>query len=456
MKNYQITATKSLNFLVFLFPLSFILGNFFINTLIVLISCLGIIHYKKELFIFDKKNPVILIIFFFIILILSTTFEFLSGESNSQIIKSITFLRYLFLLLVLRCMIIKSDLNLKKVLIISLIFSSFVASDVIFQFIVGYNIFGFKTYDIFPTSVFINEPIAGGYILKFFILGFFALPLIFNKNKFKLTSFSFIYVATCFLGTLFSSNRMPTILFGFLLILLIFFFLMKKFDIKKAILTFALVLFAVVLANKIPTIKQRYDSFLGAIQIFSYFKDEFKKDYPELEKYKNIGKPFHTIEELKDKREYYTHYPFWSGHGIIYMTSIDLIKDNLWLGNGIKSFRYKCREVFYKPNRVCQNHPHHFYLEILNDTGLVGLLLFLGGGLILVYKSLKKFIKKDKKTKEVYKLTFYACLFALLIDFFPLRSQGSFFSITSASYVFFLIGILLGLNDLKIKKNQRN
>ena len=78
---------------------------------------------------------------------------------------------------------------------------------------------------IFYTSVFINEVIAGGYILKFFILGFFALPLIFNKNKFKLTSISFIYVATCFLGTLFSNNRMPAILFGFLLIVLIFFFL---------------------------------------------------------------------------------------------------------------------------------------------------------------------------------------------------------------------------------------
>ena len=65
MKNYQITATKSLNFLIYMFPLSFILGNFFINTLILLISCLGIIHYKKELFIFEKKNPVIPIIFFF-------------------------------------------------------------------------------------------------------------------------------------------------------------------------------------------------------------------------------------------------------------------------------------------------------------------------------------------------------------------------------------------------------
>ena len=452
MKSYQITIPKSLNLLICLFPLSFILGNFYINALIVLISCLGIAYYKKDLFIFEKKNPVVLIIFFFIIIILSTTFETLRNEGNGQIIKSIIFLRYLFLLLVLRCMIIKSEIDLNKILIFSLIFSGFVASDVIFQFFVGYNIFGFKTYGVFPSSVFLNEPIAGGYILKFSILGFFALPLILNKKKSRLTFFSFIFVSTCFLGTLFSSNRMPAILFGLLLILLMFFFLIKKFDVKKTILIFILVLFAAVLTNKIPSIKQRYDSFLGAIKIFSYITDEFKRDYPELEKYKNSGESFYAIEELKDKREDYTQYPFWSGHGIIYMTSLDLIKDSPLLGRGIKSFRDTCREVWHRPNRVCQSHPHHFYLEIINDTGLVGLVLILVGGLILFFNNFKKFVKKNKKIKEIYKLTFYACFFALLMEFFPFRSQGSFFSSTSASYIFFLTGILLGLNDLKIKK----
>jgi len=123
-----------------------------------------------------------------------------------------------------------------------------------------------------------------------------------------------------------------------------------------------------------------------------------------------------------------------------------------FLGRGIKSFRDTCREVWHRPNRVCQSHPHHFYLEIINDTGLVGLVLILVGGVILFFNNFKKFVKKNKKIKEIYKLTFYACFFALLMEFFPFRSQGSFFSSTSASYIFFLTGILLGLNDLKIKK----
>ena len=56
MKSYQITIPKSLNLLICLFPLSFILGNFYINALIVLISCLGIAYYKKDLFIFENQN----------------------------------------------------------------------------------------------------------------------------------------------------------------------------------------------------------------------------------------------------------------------------------------------------------------------------------------------------------------------------------------------------------------
>ena len=67
---------------------------------------------------------------------------------------------------------------------------------------------------------------------------------------------------------------------------------------------------------------------------------------------------------------------FGSGHTVIYLTAIDLWTDSPMVGNGIKSFRIKCLTKLYKPNRVCEGHPHNYYLELLNDTGLTGTLIF--------------------------------------------------------------------------------
>ena len=145
MKSFKISIPKTLNLLIYSLPLVFILGNFLVNIVVLIFSIIGIIHYKKEVFIFDKYNPLSLIIIFFILILFSTSIEYLTGNiGTNNLIKSFVFLRYLVFLMVLRCMIINNDLDLKKTLLVSFIFSSFVACDVIFQYFVGVDIFGNK------------------------------------------------------------------------------------------------------------------------------------------------------------------------------------------------------------------------------------------------------------------------------------------------------------------------
>ena len=50
-----------LNWLIYLFPLSYIIGNFFINASIVLISITGLILYKWKIFDFKKDSFLFLI-----------------------------------------------------------------------------------------------------------------------------------------------------------------------------------------------------------------------------------------------------------------------------------------------------------------------------------------------------------------------------------------------------------
>ena len=166
MKSLNIANPNILNFLAYSFPLSFILGNLFINIVTLLIILFGFYIYKEKLFDFKKDSILTYIFLFFVLLLISTIIE----NNENHIIKSVLFLRYFFLLLVLRCMIINGDLNIKKFFLICLTFSIIISLDVIFQYFVGVNIFGQESTIQHRSSFFGSEKIAGGYIQRFFLI----------------------------------------------------------------------------------------------------------------------------------------------------------------------------------------------------------------------------------------------------------------------------------------------
>ena len=132
-------------------------------------------------------------------------------------------------------------------------------------------------------------------------------------------------------------------------------------------------------------------------------------------------------------------------HLKIFFTATDIWKNNKILGSGIKSFRYKCRKLLiHRENRLCSTHPHNYYLEILIDTGIIGFILFM----VMFYISLinKFFYFKNKKNRDLYYI-FLMISLCIILEIFPLRSSGSFFSSVNSAYIFFLIGIFGGLRE---------
>ena len=130
---------------------------------------------------------------------------------------------------------------------------------------------------------------------------------------------------------------------------------------------------------------------------------------------------------------------------IIYLTAIDVWLDNPIIGNGIKSFRTKCLTKLHLPNRVFESHPHNYYLELLNDTGLLGTLLLVCAGFYLITNKFFNFKYYEKNEK----LLFICLLIIIMAEFFPLRSSGSFFSTTNSSFIFLILGMLNGLKKIK-------
>ena len=444
MKNSYLSAPNFLNFLIYLFPLAFILGNFFINIEIVLISLIGILFYKNQLFDFKKDYILILIIIFFSIVILATLIEIYKNPESFELKKAILFLRYLIFLIVLRCMVLKEHFNFKMFLLSCLLFSSFLSIDIIFQYSFGFNILGWETGEHRRSSFFGSEFIAGGYIQRFSVLGIFVIPFFLKKNYHKIIV-AFLALIICFLGILLSGNRMPTIMFLFFIILLSLVFSFKKIKYTLQLVLALLIIigtFAFSVGN-IKSMQINYLRFLGGMPEPAKIISELKRDYPELRKYKGSKKKFHETDAWNNKSNYEI-YHYRTGYTQLYITALDIIGDNPIIGRGIKSFRNSCWEIVYLPNRVCENHPHNFYLEILNDTGFVGLAIITFALLLLLIKIFKKYGNR-------FDFFYYPFLFSLVIEFFPFRSSGSFFSTSNAAFIFFLTAILIGLKELKNK-----
>ena len=124
---------------------------------------------------------------------------------------------------------------------------------------------------------------------------------------------------------------------------------------------------------------------------------------------------------------------------------------NKYMGGGIKNFRFYCHE---RPNIdldnefVCNMHPHNYYLEIMTETGLVGLAITTTLFLVIIYAT---FIRKyflNSNLNNNFLITPFIFLF--IAEIFPIKSTGSFYTTGNTTYLFLIIGIMVGL----LKKNN--
>lgn len=449
ISNAIITKNNFLNLLITLIPLSFIVGNSALNLNILLFILTSFYFYKFEIFkinyFFVDKIVFIFFTYIFFNGVLVTTMSWgdmtrVEPYNLATLEKTVLFGRFLLLYLIIRFLIENNILNLKMLFISSTIFSIFVSLDIFYQFTFGKDIFGFPNYGRRFAGPFGDELIAGGYIQRFSIFSLFLLPLFFSeinkRNSILLTLIFFIIVS---FGIAISGNRMPFVLF-FLMILLIFLF---EKNLRKYLIYFVSLFIMIILItyNLSSTIKNNFNNFYGKAKTLvlviadeDYKKTLIMEDSPTLDYY----------------QEFDSFYETW------------LI--NKYVGGGIKGFRYNCHKGF--KNKItklkldpviakekltefnCNTHPHNYYLEILTELGVVGLFLIVVMFLSVIYTSLTKKYFLTSNFKSFKTLTPFICVF--LVEIFPLKSTGSFFTTGNATFIFFIMAITVALSKQKI------
>ncbi len=447
-KNISTTNIKILNFLVLFYPIALMTGNFLTNLNVMLVCILGIFLYRDKILSLEQIKSNLLIFLFFFILILITILNLELNKDENNILKSFLYLRYFVFLLVIKYMFENNDIDLKKFLILCLFLTAFISLDVLIQAVTDKNIFGMikNLHSGHSSGIFGKEAIAGSYIQRFFLFAIICLPFISKKiNKTNLLII-FSLILIFFTAILFSGNRMPFFIFFISLVLMAILVRELRLTFSMGIL-FSLIIFIFSLFLNERVLKN-YGNFYAHSPkiILDVFKFSGKK-YPELEnkKYNDFTTEYNTGMDSEKLKKKYELLPFRSGHAVVFLTAIDTWRDSILFGSGLKSFRTKCKNKLHLPNRVCTSHPHNYYLELLNDTGLVGSILLLIG----IFYSIKNKFHNYRNFTINEKLFMFSILVLLLSEFFPLRSSGGFFTTNNSSFIFFLLGILCSSKNIK-------
>lgn len=461
----RLKNTKDSNLLINLifgfFPFSYFFGSLIVNLNFLLFCCLGIFYLRSKILNNEYGLHIKIIFLFFVVIIFSTSLSFIKSlyfegyeyHNLLRFIKSLLFLRF-FLFLIIVYLLNKFDILDFKYFFLSAAFASILLSlDIIYQYNFGYDILGFKNDGLRNGGFFGDEFIAGAYIERF---SFFAIffTIIFLQNKtFARFAFTAFVVTILGAGILLSGNRMHLILF-LLGIFLLFFFNVK---VKKILFT-SLICLLIFLKFAISSNEGLQSSFESAFLNGKYILFGWAIPKESDTAYKQI-----TNDEVNTENQTKSYVRYQGRRLRLLLTAIDTWKFNKIFGNGIKSFRFDCHKLSLdknvnmsenfkknKKNRLCSNHPHNYYFEILTETGILGIITLLTIGLFFIIFTFKNY--NLIRGQNIDNFILLAAIISLVLEMVPFRSSGSFFASSNANYIMLISSIVLCYKKLlKIK-----
>jgi O-antigen ligase len=352
----------------------------------------------------EKKKRTRIFFVFWLYLILSS---FFATNSTASFQAAFSFIRFFLFALAIGFYGFR-ELSFNKVFKIWFIIILLFCFDIYFQFFFRVNIFGVEQHEAGRLSgVLGDELVAGSFLAQIFapVLGLIAFLIFFKKIKkinFFFLIFSLVYIL---LACLITGERMS------------FVFLTSLF----------LILFFIVLFHK----KQFIKIFLLILLLFIIFISAFNFSKTVESRYKEFGSIVTNIYTSSWWKLYNSAYRLW------------LKKP--FTGYGLKNYRVNCdlelTDINLKnPHQLCSTHPHNLYLELLSETGLIGLLFFLSFFFIFFKKI---FTKIKFKLRDFNTLIIVSCSISIFLILWPIKTSGSFYTSWNGLFLWLLLGMVL-------------
>ena len=413
--NYDFIDTLNL-FLIGLYPVAIITGNFSINLFTFLISLNFLLNIRNNIY-FLKQKLFYVILFFFFTLIVNLIFSVNFENTAPRIIK---FFFIIFFIFEFQRISQKfSNTFLKSIYKFWFILFIVTSLDIIFEIIVGQNLLGFKANLPGRVASFFGDELVVGAFYHGFVLIFLSYLINIKSNKYIL-----LLSIICVILISFLIGERSNFIKLFISVLIFFLFLVKIN--YKTIMSMIVVLVI---------------SFLSII----YFNNEYKNRYlyqfmPTYEASPAL-RPSGSLFSING----YFDFMKKSQHGAHRISAYQIFKDNMYTGVGIKNFRDVVAEKKYENNEYLLTnfrhgtHPHQVHYEFLSETGIVGYISFL----IFILLSLYIAIKNYSKSKNLYQLS---GIIFVITSLLPIIPSGSFFSTFGGGIFWLNFAIMIGSN----------
>ena len=397
--------------LMTIFPILMILGSATINFFCVVFSIYAIINYKLVLKLIFSQKKIFLYLLFSIFAIFPYHNIVIDFEFQNSFWKSIFYYRYILMTFGLVIFLNKkenSELIFKKYYIIYLIIISI---DVIKEHFTGTNFLGYSSVYNGRIASFTNSELIIGYVFCFISL--FCLDKFLKiKNKFFIIALIFYILTISFIiGE--RSNFLK--LFSLITVFYIFVYLREN--------NFKIINFIKI--------------FLFYLTILTLFFFTIK-DTKQAEKFFN----FSNISKISNFEMFANNLK----HTPHYATALKIFYNNPILGIGINNFREESKKEIYSEKKYKFNenrsstHAHQLYLEILSETGILGIIYFLVLFLWSTYLSIKNYIQYNN-------LKIIPHFLLNLFFIFPVLPSGSFFGTIYGLPFWYNFAIMLYLSQ---------
>jgi O-antigen ligase len=268
------------------------------------------------------------------------------------------------------------------------------------------------------SGLFGSESVQGSFLLR--ITPIYIIAFMYNK-KYLTNIFHYIFYSILFLNfiLIILSGERAAIFLTFVAIFLFFIFL--KIGLKKIFYysLFILLIFSLTIIIY-PKAKERI--------LITTYKQVFNKN--------------------NDKKIFYL---FSEGHQNHFHSATIMFKKYFIKGVGVRNFRTECKKDFYKHVGTyhCSTHPHNTYLQLLSETGIIGMSFFILF-LVFIFNKANTFLKdiyiKNKRINKPLGL----CFVIIFTNFFPFVTTGSFFN--NWLSVFYFLPVSFLLHELNYKK----
>jgi O-antigen ligase len=406
-KEIYINLIRINSFILYILPISLVTGPFIPN-LIITLACfitLYLIIFSKQWHYFNN----FFFKFFFLFSIYLIITSILNKNFNLNSVSGYTYIRYsLFSIVIWHTLDNNNNFfrNFTKFTIITILIVCF---DSIFQYFNETNLLGIQKSSYNKISSFFGrDPKLGAYLARLYLFSFIFIYL-FLDRKYLRTLYLNLFNVLIVLIILLTGERTSFLIFilNFLLINLII-----KENFSSKLSKFITVIIATIVI------------FVSFQDVKSRYIDTTVKQLTEFN-----GRGFNL---------------FSKGHENHYKIALKMFVDNKLFGQGPNTFRELCSSERFRisdKNEGCSTHPHNIYIQLLGETGLIGLLFILVSFLYIYINLISYLIKSSKKNINFNNRVFFYIPIAVYL--FPFIPTGSFFNSWVNIIVYLPMGFLL-------------